>query len=77
MRELRQADAGRSQVGRPGQARQLADFGLGEAGIRQRRGHLVLAGGVLPGAVVAQVVHVHAVDDVLDSRARGPPAPGA
>ena len=52
-------------MGRSGQPRQLADLGFGQTGIRQRRRHLVLQCGVLARTVVAQVVHVHAVDDVL------------
>ena len=65
MRELRQADAGRSQVGRSGQPRQLANLGLGQPGIGQGRRHLVLLGGILARAIVAQVVQIHAVDDVF------------
>ena len=64
MRELRQADAGRSHVGSP-PAGQLADLRLRHPGIGQRRGHLVIPGGALARTVIAQVVQVHAVDDVL------------
>ena len=51
--------------GQVGQAGQFADLRLGQSGIRQRRGHLVLQRGVLARTVVAEVVHVDAVDDVL------------
>ena len=65
MRELRQADAGRSHVGRSANAGKFADLRLVEAGVRQRRRHLVLLGGVLAGTIIAQIVRVHPVDDVL------------
>ena len=48
-------------MGRP---RELANLGLGETGVGERRGDLVPFGGALAGTVVAQVVHVHAVNDV-------------
>ena len=64
MRELRQAEAGRSQVGRPATPAQLADLGFGQARVGQRRRHLVLPRGILAGTVIAQIVQIHAVDDV-------------
>jgi hypothetical protein len=68
IRDARAEAGGRRAIpgGQAGQARELADLGFVEARIGERRGHVVLLGGVLSGAEIAQVVDIHPVDDVAD-----------
>ena len=51
---------GLSQVREAELARDLAHAGLGEPGVDEREGRAALAGGPLAGAVVVEVVDVHA-----------------
>ena len=53
-----------------GLACQFADVLLGESGFQQRRGNMMLFGGLLAGAEVALIVQVHTVGDRVEP-ARG------
>src|SRR5579883_2901834 len=50
-----------------GSFRELADFAFRQAGVYERRFRVVKPCRLLSGAIVAQIVAVHAIDDVGDS----------
>ena len=70
MRELRQAAAGRSQVDKPVSRDSSRISAFVQSGVDQRRLGLMLFRGVLAGTVVAQIVHIHAIGDMLDAASR-------
>ncbi len=69
MREDRQAEAGLSQMRRPAARARVADVLLGQSGVEQRSGDVMLLGGRLAGTEVALVVEIYAVGDGVEAAA--------
>ncbi len=64
MRELRHADAGRSQVESPATCESSRISAFVKPASHQRRLHIVTLCGSLPRTIIAQVIHVHAINHV-------------
>ena len=67
MRELRQAAAGRSHVDKPVRRDNSRISALVKPASTSGAFAWCMFGGVLAGPVIAQVVHIHAVGDMLDA----------